>query len=274
MGVCSDYRPRFGCCLSDCCLDSGRAKRYTCHMKSAVRGVKALTFDVFGTVVDWRGSIVREGAVWGREKGLDVDWGKFADLWRAGYKPSLDRVRRGDLPWTKLDVLHRKLLDGLLEEFRIIGLSEEEKAYWNRVWHRLDPWPDAVEGLTRLKEKFTIATLSNGDFSLLVDIAKHAALPWDAIISSELFRRYKPDRENYLGAADLLGCKPLEVIMVAAHPSDLNAARECGLKTAFVSRPLEHGAEHRASVAATADSSAPAWDITATDFLDLAAQLA
>jgi 2-haloacid dehalogenase len=254
-------------------LASPRAKGYTLRVKSNPFGVKALTFDVFGTVVDWRGSIIREGAIWGREKGPDVDWGKFADRWRSGYKPSLDRVRRGELPWTTLDHLHRMLLDGLLEEFRITGVSEEEKDHWNRVWHRLNPWPDAVEGLTRLKKKFTIATLSNGDFSLLVDIAKHAALPWDAIVSSELFRRYKPDPENYLGAASLLGCKPKEVMMVAAHPSDLKAARDCGLKTAFVSRPLEHGVENLPKVSAAADPSTTTWDISATDFLDLATQL-
>jgi 2-haloacid dehalogenase len=237
-------------------------------MKPNSRAVKALTFDVFGTAVDWRGSVIREGAGWGRKKGIDIDWGRFADRWRAGYKPSLDKVRRGELPWMKLDEIHRRILDEVLAEFKITELSEAEKVHWNRVWHRLDPWPDAVDGLTRLKRSFTIATLSNGDFSLLVDIARHAALPWDAIISSELFHRYKPDRENYLGAADLLGCRPAEVMMVAAHPGDLNAARACGLKTAFVHRPLERGAQ--AHAAAPVDSE---WDVTASDFLDLAAQL-
>ena len=255
-------------------------------MKPNAYGVKALAFDVFGTTVDWHGSIVREGAIWSREKGLDVDCAKFAERWRAGYKPALEKVRRGELPWMKLDEIHRRILEEVLAEFKITGLSDEDKDQWNGVWHRLDPWPDAVEGLARLKKSFVVAALSNGNVSLLVDIAKHAGLPWDAVLSSELFRRYKPDRENYLGAADLLGCQPEELMMVAAHPSDLKAARDCGLKTAFIPRPLEHGAENRAAAAAAAsssslqgapgaasDPSAPAWDVTAPDFLDLAARL-
>jgi 2-haloacid dehalogenase len=268
-------------------------------VKPNAYGVKALAFDVFGTVVDWHGSIVREGAIWTREKGIVADWSKFAERWRAGYKPALEKVRRGELPWMKLDEIHRMILDEALAEFKISGLSDEEKEQWNGIWHRLDPWPDAAEGLTRLKKNFTVVTLSNGNVSLLVDIAKHGGLPWDAIFSSELFRRYKPDRENYLGAANLLSCRAEEVMMVAAHPPDLKAARDCGLKTAFVPRPLEHGAENRTSVAAAAssaaqasvanlaasppslhaspgvpaDPSAPVFDITASDFLDLAAQL-
>lgn len=230
--------------------------------------IKALTFDVFGTTVDWRGSIIREGEHWGRAKGLRIDWAQFADRWRATYKPSLDQVRQGALPWTKLDALHRAALDRLLLEFNIAGLSEAEKDHWNRVWHRLLPWPDSVAGLTRLKRKFIVATLSNGNVSLLVEMAKNAALPWDAVLSAELFRHYKPDRETYLGAADLLGCAPEEVMMVASHPEDLRAARSFGLKTAFISRPLEFGAAKSAPSVA-ADN----FDIEATDFLDLANQL-
>jgi len=232
-------------------------------------GVKALAFDVFGTVVDWRGSIIREGAAWGREKGLRVDWAKFADRWRAGYGPSMDKVRKGTLPWLKIDALHRLILDDLLKEFSINGLTEDEKDHWNRVWHRLAPWPDAVEGLARLKKNYVIATLSNGNVSLLVDMAKFGGLPWDTVLSAELFRHYKPDREVYLGAADLLGCKPAELMMVAAHSGDLRAARACGLRTAFVARPLESGPARKAG-------SAPAesFDIAAADFLELAAKLA
>lgn len=231
-------------------------------MNPDLRSVKALAFDVFGTVVDWRGSIIREATAWGREKRLDVDWPHFADRWRAGYQPAMEKVRRGELPWMNLDALHRMLLENLIEEFRIRGLSEAEKDHWNRVWHRLDPWPDAVEGLTLLKHDFVIATLSNGNVSLLVDIARHAGLPWDAVLSSELFRHYKPDRENYLGAAELLGCRPGEVIMVAAHPGDLRAAHDCGLKTAFVPRPLEHGASkeaHPRERTAASGAAAGAW---------------
>ena len=228
--------------------------------------LKALLFDVFGTVVDWRGSIIREGERWGEQKALQVDWAKFADRWRAGYAPSMDKVRTGKLPWLKLDALHRLILDGLLDEFGIAGLSEAEKEEWNGVWHRLAPWPDAVAGLDRLRKQYVVATLSNGNISLLVDMAKNAGLTWDAILSAELFHHYKPDREVYLGAADLLGCQPAQVMMVAAHPGDLKAAAGCGLRTAFVSRPLEYGR----GTAMPAD--APC-DINASDFLDLADKL-
>ena len=231
-------------------------------------GVKALTFDVFGTVVDWRGSIIREGAEWGRAKGLQVDWAKFADRWRAGYPPSMDKVRKGILPWMKIDQLHRMILDELLVEFHIAGLSEEEKDHWNRVWHRLTPWQDAVEGLTRLKKKFIISTLSNGNVSLLVEMAKFGGLPWDMVLSAELFHHYKPDRETYLGAAELLGCQPAEVMMVAAHPYDLKAAHACGLRTALVPRPLENGPGHE-PISATGET----FDVVARDFLELAEKL-
>ncbi len=230
--------------------------------------LKALAFDIFGTVVDWRGSIIHEGAQWGKAKGLTVDWPKFADRWRTGYGPSMDRVRRGELPWMKIDALHRLILEDLLQEFDIAGLTEEEKDHWNRVWHRLKPWPDAVPGLTRLKERHLLSTLSNGNVSLLADMAKFSRLPWDVVLSAELFHHYKPDRELYLGAADLLGSKPAEVMMVAAHSGDLKAARECGLRTAFVSRPLEYGP------AGEADSPAgQSFDVVAGDLLELAARL-
>jgi 2-haloacid dehalogenase len=228
--------------------------------------IKALVFDVFGTVVDWRGSIIREGAQWGRAKGLEVDWAKFADRWRAGYGPSMDKVRTGALPWMKLDALHRMILDQLLDEFHISGLSEADKDHWNRVWHRLTPWPDAVPGLRKLRQKHILATLSNGNVSLLVEMAKNADLPWDTVLSAELFHHYKPDREVYLGAADLLGCRPAEVMMVAAHPDDLKAAAACGLRTALVPRPLEHGSSKMAPASGS-------FDVIAHDFLDLAAKV-
>jgi 2-haloacid dehalogenase len=238
-------------------------------------GVKALVFDTFGTVVDWRGSIIREGEQWGKEKNLQIDWGKFADQWRAGYGPIMDKVRKGTLPWAKLDDLHRMLLDDLLKEYKITGLSEEEKENWNSVWQRLNGWPDAVEGLTRLKQKAIIATLSNGNVSLLLNMAKFANLPWDMIFGSDLFHHFKPDREVYLGAVDLLSLKPGEVMMVAAHPLDLNAARDCGLKTGYVPRPLERGPNPPPpppSSDANAQPSAP-FDIVAKDFIELAAKL-
>ena len=232
-------------------------------------GVKALAFDVFGTVVDWRGSIIREASHWGQTRGLHVDWATFTDRWREGYAPAMDKVRKGALPWMKLDALHRLILDDLLIEFKISGLREDEKDHLNRVWHRLSPWPDAIDGLQRLKKNFIIATLSNGNVSLLVEMAKFAGLPWDTVLSAELFHHYKPDREVYLGAADLLGCKPAELMMVAAHPSDLGAARGCGLKTVFVPRPLEYGP---GKVAGALVPEPPA-DIVALDFVDLAGKL-
>jgi 2-haloacid dehalogenase len=231
-------------------------------------GLKALTFDVFGTVVDWRGSIIREANQWGQRKGLQVDGAKFVDRWRAGYGPSMDKVRNSSLPWMKLDQLHRLILEDLLTEFSVTGLSEEEKNDWNRVWHRLTPWPDAVEGLTRLRRKFVVSTLSNGNISLLVDMAKFGSLPWDMVLSAELFHHYKPDREVYVGAVDLLGCQPEEVMMVAAHPNDLQAAHACGLRTAFVPRPLEFGARKEA-----ASAIGEPFDLTARDFLELADKL-
>jgi 2-haloacid dehalogenase len=231
-------------------------------------GVKALAFDVFGTVVDWRSSVIREGTGLGDAKHLNVDWAKFADRWRAGYGPSMDKVRKGELPWKTIDQLHRMVLDRLLEEFRIEKLSEEEKDHLNRVWHRLAPWPDSVPGLTRLKRKFVLATLSNGNVALLVNMAKHAGLPWDCVLSGELVRHYKPDREVYLMAAELLGLRPGEVMMVAAHKGDLKAANAAGLHTGFVPRPLEHGPGRAED--ATPD---PTIDLIATDFPDLASKL-
>jgi 2-haloacid dehalogenase len=234
---------------------------------ASVRGVKALTFDVFGTVVDWRGTIIAEGAALNRARGWKVDWAVFADQWRAGYGPSMNKVRKGELPWTKIDALHRMILDELIARHGLSGLTEDEKDRLNRVWHRLRPWPDSVGGLTRLKKKYVIATLSNGNVSLLTNMAKHAGLPWDCVLSAELARHYKPDPEAYLSAADLLGLKPEQVMMVAAHAADLRAAAKTGMRTAFVSRPLEYGPGGQAE-------SVPAdMDLIAKDFLELAAQL-
>ena len=236
---------------------------------SSVRdAVKALTFDVFGTVVDWRGSIIREGRALGRARGIQIDWPAFADAWRAGYRPAMDRVRRGEMPWLNIDTLHRQILDELLPRFGIRGLKAAEKDHLNRAWHRLRPWPDAVRGLRRLKTRYIIATLSNGNVALLTNMAKHAGLPWDCVLSAELFRHYKPDAEAYRGAAALLGLKPREVMLVAAHPDDLAAARRVGLRTAFVPRPREHGPTGAVQPPANAD-----FDFIAKDFVDLARQL-
>lgn len=229
--------------------------------------IKALAFDVFGTVVDWRSTIIREGEKLGKKKSISIDWADFADAWRSRYVPSMGRVRQGDIPWTNLDGLHRASLEKLLEEFQIENLSESEKENFNRVWHRLDPWPDAVEGLVRLKSRYIITPLSNGNIALLTNMAKRAGLPWDLILSAELVRRYKPDPEVYLMVPSLLDLKAGEVMMVAAHPDDLQAAGEAGLRTAYVPRPLEFGPHGRVQ---TPD---PSFDLVARDFIELAEKL-
>lgn len=236
---------------------------------AAARGVKLLAFDTFGTVVDWRSSVIAEGEQLGKAKGLKVDWGAFADAWRGGYGPSMNRVRSGQLPWTKLDALHRMTLNDLLPKFKIDNLTEEEKAHFNKVWHRLHGWPDASSGLARLKKKFVIAPLSNGNVSLLTDMAKFANLPWDAILSTELVRHYKPDRETYLMPGEFWDIPPAEVMMVAAHAGDLNSAKALGLKTAYVHRPFENGRRENPPPMPEAGR----FDFLAKDFKDLASQL-
>ena len=228
-------------------------------------GVRALCFDVFGTVVDWRTSIIREGQLLQQRVNLaPQDWGLFANDWRAGYQPAMQDVRSGALPWTDIDGLHRRILNRLLAA-RDVALSEDDAADFNRVWHRLIPWPDSVAGLYRLKQTHTITSLSNGNMALLVNMAKHAGLPWDAVLSAELFRHYKPDPEVYRGAAHMLGLQPAQVMMVAAHPSDLRAAAACGLRTAYVPRPLERGPGGWMEPCTAAE-----FDVVADDFTALA----
>ncbi|MDQ3386593.1 MAG: haloacid dehalogenase type II [Actinomycetota bacterium] len=235
--------------------------------KSASGRVQALAFDVFGTVVDWRASIIQELEDFARQRNLTADCPAFADAWRSRYAPSMDRVRRGEIPWTNLDGLHRSSLEELLTEFGVEGLSEADKEYLNHAWHRLAPWPDAVEGLTRLKERFTITTLSNGNLALLTNMAKRGGLPWDAVLSAELVQHYKPDAEAYLMVPELLDLHPEQVMLVAAHPDDLRAARDNELKTAYVHRPLEFGPGKEP------ERPGPEFDLTAEDFLDLAVKL-
>jgi len=235
---------------------------------TSLPNIKALAFDVFGTVVDWRGGVIRAGEELAQSKRLDVDWPAFADAWRKKYAPSMDRVRQGKLPWTNLDALHRASLDELLQEFGVGGLTEGEKDRLNKAWHRLDPWPDSVEGLLRLKERYIIAPLSNGNVALLTNMAKRAGLPWDLVLSAELVRRYKPDPETYLMVPVFLDLRPEEVAMVAAHPDDLRAAAGNGLKTVYVPRPLEWGP------GGEAEPSDPAFDLVVEDFVELAGRLA
>ena len=232
------------------------------------RTLRALAFDVFGTVVDWRTSVIREGQMLSAAKGLQVDWPAFADAWRAGYAPAMDRTRGAGQAWADIDTLHRQILDGLVPRFGLQSLDEAELAALNLVWHRLMPWPDSVAGLHRLKSRFALSTLSNGNVALLVDMAKNAGLPWDCVLSAELARRYKPDPEVYRMAARLLGCAPGELMMVAAHVDDLRAARACGRRTAYVHRPLEFGPD-----APPKPARPEGFDVVATDFLDLARQL-
>jgi len=235
----------------------------------SIRGVKALTFDVFGTVADWYSSIVREGELLGQRRGIDVDWGEFALRWRDGYDPAMDRVRSGDLPNLNIDELHRMVLVEVLREFEIGVLSDDEIDDFNRAWHRLTPWPDALRGLYRLKSRYILATLSNGNISLLTNMAKNAGLPWDVVLSSELSPgHFKIDPEVYETAADLLDLSPAEIMMVATHKGDLRGARAVGFRTAFVTRPLEQGPNRQRD-----NDPDPDADVNAKDFIDLAEKL-
>lgn len=233
-----------------------------------ISDVAALTFDVFGTVVDWRGSIIREGEILTASGWPDLDWGAFADAWRRGYGPAMNRVRAGEIPWMTIDELHRQNLDEISADFGLADRTDAELDDLNRVWHRLTPWPDSVGGLNRLKTRYILATLSNGNVSLLTNMAKNAGLPWDVVLSAELARRYKTDAEVYLMASDILDLPPERIMMVAAHKGDLRAAQAVGFKTAWVPRPLEWGPDRDADNAP--DS---AFDVSATDFIDLARQL-
>ena len=231
--------------------------------------VKALVFDVFGTVVDWRSSLIADFTKWAATRGISADWTALVDAWRGGYMASMDEVRKHpERGYVILDVLHRRTLERLVAQFAISHLNDADLHYLTMGWHRLNPWPDSVSGLTRLKAKFIIGPLSNGNVALLTNMAKHAGLPWDLVLSAELFEHYKPDRETYLGAARLLGLAPEQVMMVAAHNHDLKAAQKLGLKTAFVARPTEYGPLQRYDLEAKGD-----WDIVAKDFGELATRM-
>jgi 2-haloacid dehalogenase len=223
--------------------------------------VQALLFDVFGTVVDWRGSIIAELTRFGAEKKLKADWTAFTDDWRRLYQPAMEEVRSGRRAWTILDVLHRESLDKLLAKYAITGLSEAEKDHVNRVWHRLKPWPDAVEGLRRLKSRHIIGTLSNGNIGLLTRLAKFGGLPWDVMLGAETARAYKPLPQAYLASAALLNLEPAQVMLVAAHNGDLTAAAAAGLRTAFVARPTEHGPHQKMDIRPERE-----WDVVSDSF--------
>lgn len=231
-----------------------------------MKEVRAVMFDVFGTVVDWRTSIANE--VKQISELAHVDSGKFADRWRAMYQPAMEQIRNGSRPWTKLDDLHYENLLEVLKEFGIDSLSGEKIRDLNFAWHRLDPWEDSVEGLHRIKSGYIIATLSNGNVSLIVNMAKNANLPWDMVLGAEVVRHYKPQPESYLKSAEMLDLPPTACMLVAAHNSDLVAAAQCGFKTAFVARPTEHGPNQNIDLEATGN-----YDIVAGSFLELADQL-
>ena len=218
-----------------------------------------LAFDIFGTVVDWHGSIMREvQALYPH-----VDANAFALAWRAGYQPAMARVRSGELGWTRINELHRLILETLLPQFDLLHLNEVERTHLNRVWHRLEAWPDSVAGLQRLKKKYTICSLSNGNIGLLTNMAKRAGLPWDCVLSAEVFRAYKPDPATYLGVAQVFDLSAHEVMLCAAHHDDLQAARSCGLRTAYIERPLEFGALQPKDVSPHAHNDLHARDIHA-----------
>lgn len=219
--------------------------------------IGALVFDVFGTCVDWRGTIAREAERWSRELGRSIDGAGLADAWRAAYQPAMEEIRSGRRPFTQLDTLHRENLERIAARFGLAGLDEAKVADINRVWHRLDPWPDTVPGLRRLRARFLLAPLSNGGVALLTRMAKRAGMPWDLILSGELFDGYKPEPKVYLGAARLLDLAPSQVMMVAAHNGDLAAAKALGLKTAFVLRPTEYGPAQTTDL-----TPSQAWDIS------------
>jgi 2-haloacid dehalogenase len=227
--------------------------------------MRALLFDTFGTLVDWRTSLIQAFTEFGRQKGWERPWAELVDDWRAPYEPMMNRVRSGELPWTDLDALHRMALMDLLPRFGLDALSSDEVDQITLFWHRLSAWPDSVPGLNRLKRKLTLAPLSNGNFSLLVDLGKFAGLPFDAILGCDLFKHYKPDAETYLGACSLLKLSPGEVVMVAAHNYDLAAARDLGLKTAFVPRPAEYGPRQTKDLRPEGP-----WDFVADNMIELA----
>ncbi|MHB1304028.1 MAG: haloacid dehalogenase type II [Acidiphilium sp.] len=229
---------------------------------------RAVLFDVFGTLVDWRGGVIAGLTAFGAARGTRADWAEVADGWRRNYQPSMDRVRRGAVPWTILDDLHRDALVELARRHGFGPLGHADCDHLIKLWHRLAPWPDVVDGLARLKRVAIIGPLSNGHLALQVALAKRNGFPWDVTFGADLFRHYKPDADVYLGACDLLGLAPEEVMLAAAHNDDLAAAASCGLRTGFVSRPLEHGP-------ATGDRAKPAgaWDIVSESVEDLAIQL-
>jgi 2-haloacid dehalogenase len=234
----------------------------------SLNDVRAVLFDTFGTVMDWRTSILEDFRAFGQRHRLNVDWEALVDEWKTAYRPGMEAVRSGEWPWTRVDAIYRTKLDEILPNYGLGTLSESDRVHLNRAWHRLKPWPDSLEGLRRLKKKYIIAPLSNSDLDCLVNMAKHAGLPWDVLFCAEIFRHYKPDPEVYLGAIELLHLEPREVMLVAAHNYDLRNARSHGMRTGFVPRPTEYGPDQKADLTAEEN-----WDVIAKDFRELASAL-
>lgn len=232
----------------------------------SVDTVRALLFDTFGTVVDWRGSISRQMAA--EFPDAACDWQAFSDAWRARYQPSMEAVRSGKRPFVVLDVLHRENLEATAAEFGLTGLAADRLERINRFWHTLDPWPDSVPGMARLQRRYAIVAQSNGNVALMVDMKRHAGIPWDMILGAEVVGYYKRRPESYLRAAAMLGLEPAECMMVAAHNDDLASAQALGLRTAMVLRPKEHGPGQTSDLEARGD-----WDVVADDMQDLAGKL-
>jgi 2-haloacid dehalogenase len=227
--------------------------------------IRALTCDTYGTLVDWRASILDELRALGRSRGIERDWEAFLDDWKSAYRPGMDKVNRGEWPWTTIDVIYGRRLDEVLRAHAITGLAEADREHLNRAWWRLRPWPDTVAGLTRLRHRYVISPLSNASFAGMVHLARFAGLPWDCVLTAENARRYKPAPEVYLTAIELLGLAPSEVMMVAAHNYDLAAARSHGMRTAFIPRPAEYGPGQTSDLTPESD-----WDVVARDMEDLA----
>ncbi|MBM3644370.1 MAG: haloacid dehalogenase type II [Alphaproteobacteria bacterium] len=237
-------------------------------MTAAFANLKVCIFDVFGTVVDWRGSLIEDLPALGRRHGLATDWTSFADEWRGLYQPQMARVRSGELPWTNIDELHKEAFAMLLAKRGLDHPGEAAAWEFTRLWHKLRPWPDSVGGIGRLKKKFVVATLSNGNVALLINMAKNAGIPWDHCFSGETFRHYKPDPDSYLGVVRSMYLEPAQVMLVAAHNNDLRAAQKCGLKTAFVHRPTEYGPHQKLDFAPDGD-----WDVVGQTIEDVATKL-
>jgi 2-haloacid dehalogenase len=231
----------------------------------ALRDIQALTFDVYGTVVDWRGSVLDELRALGASKGVNGDWDAFLSEWKGCYRSGMDKVNRGEGPWMTVDAIYRQKLDALLVNYGFRGLPEVEIEHLNRVWRRLRPWPDVVPGLSRLKTRYIISTLSNASFAGMVHLAKYAKLPWDCVITAENAQRYKPCAKVYRTAIELLGGTPREALMVAAHNYDLRAAQDAGMRTAFIPRPKEYGPGQTVNLYPEGE-----WDVEANDFGELA----